>query len=323
MPSAALATIEPEKFTLAFGGERGRQARSLTQIWLESFKSKHTRVNYERDLLSWIDWCAACNVPPEHARIAHMDMWIAKQRRDGAADASIARRVSAISSWYGYLILNTAQDPMPLATFNPAKTRAKPKIDPDFSPTIGLATAEADRLIKAAEAHSPVAAALVKLLLLDGLRIGSACDAKISDLGHDRGHRTLTLTVKGGKLRRVPLPPIVSEAIDRMLAARGNPADGLLFLTTRGRPLYELWVWRLLRDLAKDAKLPAADKMSPHSLRATAITEFLDAGGSLRDAQDFAGHADPRTTRRYDKQRHNLDRHGSYLLATRYSQSSS
>ena len=49
-----------------------------------------------------------------------------------------------------------------------------------------------------------------------------------------------------------------------------------------------------------------------------AIPELLDSGASLRDAQDFARHKDPRTTRKYDHGRGNLDRHGSYALAARY-----
>lgn len=318
--SADLVRVDPERFAVAWHDQRAHDAYSLTEAWLASFRSEHTQTNYRRDLMAWLGWCDLCKVSPPDARIAHADMWIAKQRRDGAAEASIARRISAVASWYGYLIENTAQDPVPLATHNPAKTRARPKIDPDYSPTTGLATAETDRLIAAADAHSLVAAALIRLLLLDALRIGSAIDAKITDLGHDRGHRTLTLTVKGGTKRRVPIPPMVGTSIDAMLAARGNPTEGPLFLTTRGLPLYELWTWRLLRKLAGTAGIEAADNISPHSLRHTAITDYLDAGGTLRDAQDLAGHKDPRTTRRYDRGRNSLDRHGSYLLASRYAE---
>ena len=59
--------------------------------------------------------------------------------------------------------------------------------------------------------------------------------------------------------------------------------------------------------------------MTPHVLRHAAITLALDAGATLRDVQDFAGHADPRTTRRYDHARGRLDRHASYTLASHLS----
>lgn len=55
--------------------------------------------------------------------------------------------------------------------------------------------------------------------------------------------------------------------------------------------------------------------LSPHSLRHSAITFALDAGATLRDVQDYAGHKDPRTTRRYDHARDSLDRNAAYTVA--------
>jgi site-specific recombinase XerD len=74
-------------------------------------------------------------------------------------------------------------------------------------------------------------------------------------------------------------------------------------------------MWHLVRRLARAAGIEAWAALSPHSLRHTAITLALDAGASLRDVQDFAGHRDPRTTRRYDRSRHSLDRNAAYTLA--------
>jgi integrase/recombinase XerD len=130
----------------------------------------------------------------------------------------------------------------------------------------------------------------------------------------------LDLTRKGGHRDRVAIPPAVGEPIDAMLAQRGNPTSGLLFLTERGRPLYPAWSFRLLKRLGQIANVPQASQLSAHSMRATAITGLLNAGVTLHDVQDFARHRDPRTTRRYDKARGNLDRSGSYVLATRYGQ---
>ena len=70
---------------------------------------------------------------------------------------------------------------------------------------------------------------------------------------------------------------------------------------------------RIVRRLAKAAGITKT--ISPHSLRHTAVTLALDSGVSLRDVQDLARHADPRTTRRYDRARGALDRHATYELA--------
>jgi len=56
-------------------------------------------------------------------------------------------------------------------------------------------------------------------------------------------------------------------------------------------------------------------RLSPHSLRHTFVTQALDAGVPLRDVQDAMGHADPRTTRRYDRGRMALDRRATYAVA--------
>jgi hypothetical protein len=67
--------------------------------------------------------------------------------------------------------------------------------------------------------------------------------------------------------------------------------------------------------LNRQNPLPPGTSQDPGEI--TAITAALNAGVPFRDVQDFAGHADPRTTRRYDRSRHNLDRHATYALASR------
>jgi len=59
-----------------------------------------------------------------------------------------------------------------------------------------------------------------------------------------------------------------------------------------------------------------AKRVGPHTLRHAFITAALDAGAPLRDVQDAASHADPRTTIRYDRARISLDRHATYIVAT-------
>ncbi len=56
-------------------------------------------------------------------------------------------------------------------------------------------------------------------------------------------------------------------------------------------------------------------RMTPHTLPHAAITAALNSGAHLRDVQDFARHADPKTTMRYDRNRHSLDHHATYAIA--------
>ena len=154
--------------------------------------------------------------------------------------------------------------------------------------------------------------ALVVLLALNGLRISEVPGADATDLDVERGHRVLRITRKGGKRSTVPLAPRTADAIDTYL---GERTTGPLFATSTGARLDSAAVWRSLRRLAAVSVPIKATSLHPHDLRHAFVTLSLDSGASLRDVQDAAGHADPRTTSRYDRARHNLDRHPTYALA--------
>ena len=95
--------------------------------------------------------------------------------------------------------------------------------------------------------------------------------------------------------------------------SRGERTTGRLVLRpVSGRPIDRRDVYRMVQRIAKTARIPR--HISPHSLRHAAITNALDAGVPLRDAQILARHADPRTTEHYDRARGNLDRHGVHFL---------
>jgi integrase/recombinase XerD len=132
----------------------------------------------------------------------------------------------------------------------------------------------------------------------------------LRDIGHERGHCTLTVAGKGGAKATVPLAPSTCEAIDRMLEGR---TTGPLFITRTGKPMDRYAADDVVRRVARKAGI--AKKVSAHSLRHSFVTLALDAGVSLRDVQDGARHADPRTTRRYDRGRHSLDRHPTSAVA--------
>jgi integrase len=93
---------------------------------------------------------------------------------------------------------------------------------------------------------------------------------------------------------------------------------GPLFTTRTGNRLTQAAVFATVRRLARTAGLAAADRICPHSLRHAAATAALDDGAPLRDVQDFLGHADPRTTRRYDRNRGSLDRSPAHRLGVLY-----
>ena len=92
----------------------------------------------------------------------------------------------------------------------------------------------------------------------------------------------------------------------------GERIVGPIYLGLNGERMDRYAADRTVKRLARRAGIT---KRSPHSLRHSFITAALDAGVPLRDVQEAASHADPRTTMRYDRARHSLDRHATYIVA--------
>jgi len=268
--------------------------------------SGQTRDAYRRDLATWFSFCAAHGVDPLVAGRAHVDAYARQESEvEGRTPATVARRLSALSGFYKYAVAEEA------IARNPIASVKRPKVGTDTVST-GLDRSELSALAAAAKSDSPRSHALVLLLGLNGLRITEALGANVEDLGTERGHRVLYVTRKGGRRATVPLAPKTAEAVEGYV---GNRTAGPLFATSTGARWDRSEAWRTLRRLARTAVPDKASSLHPHDLRHAFVTLSLDAGASLRDVQDAAGHADPRTTRRYDRARHNLDRHPTYALA--------
>jgi integrase len=190
-----------------------------------------------------------------------------------------------------------------------ATVTRRPRVDYE-SHAVALDRNELGALLVAAGLGSPADHALISLLALNGLRVSEATGADIEHLGLERGHRTLTITRKGGKAVTIPLAPRTARAID---LAIGERTGGPVFLAADGRRLDRHGAGRIVRKTARCARI--GKSVTPHTLRHAFITAALDAGVPLRDVQEAASHADPRTTIRYDRARGSLDRHATYIVA--------
>ena len=301
---------------------------ALVAAWLATKRSPHTRAAYLRDLAQWADWLAGHGVPLLEADEIAAAMWARHLETAGVKASTAARKLTAVSSFYGWCARRGYVDTNPVADLD------RPVVDYDTSATPGLTRDQAVALLEAADGDAgPQAtrtAALVATLLYTGGRVSELLGADIEDLGTDRGHRVLRVRRKGGKIQALALPAPAADRIEAYLAGRddvtalpavpggtGVARRRVLFATGTGARMYRAEVRTLLRRLGRAAGLPTtlAASLSPHSLRHAFATLNLDAGASLRDLQDAMGHASPRTTRRYDRSRGNLDRSPGYLLA--------
>ena len=262
-----------------------------------------TRDAYELDLRQYVAWCEEHELDLFHVRRADIEEFARELERRGRARATVARRLCTVTSFYRYA------EEEGLLAHSPAVHVRRPRIDYESHAT-GLDRNEVGALLVAAGLGAPCEHALVSLLALNGLRVSEATGADIERLGLERGHRTLLILRKGGKIVTIPLAPRTARAID---LAIGERLDGPIFVGPDLRRLDRHAAGRIVRRIARRAGI--TKKVGPHTLRHAFITAALDAGVPLRDVQEAASHADPRTTMRYDRARVSLDRHATYIVA--------
>lgn len=260
---------------------------------------------YRLDLRQWATWLDGNGVDILSVQRAHIELYARWSEEHGLARSTISRRLSTICGFYRYCSQEAVIDR------DPAAYVRRPKIDYE-SHTLGLDRNELGAFLVQAGLCGGRDHALMCLLALNGLRISEALGAEIENLDYRRGHRTLFVHRKGHKTATIPLAPRTATSLDLYI---GERTSGPIFLNAQGtRRLDRHAAARIVRRLAKAAGINK--RISPHSLRHSFITAALDAGVPLRDVQEAASHADPRTTMRYDRGRGSLDRHATYIVAT-------
>jgi integrase len=189
----------------------------------------------------------------------------------GKARATVARRLCTVAGLYRYA------EEEGLIGRSPAVHVRRPRLDYESHVT-GLDRNELGTLLVAAGLSSARDHALISLLALNGLRISEALAANIEALGLERGHRTVTVTRKGGKVVTLPLAPRTARAVDLAISER---MDGPIFLGSDGLRLDRHAAGRIVRRTARQAGM--TKRVGPHTLRHAFITAALDAGVPLRD----------------------------------------
>ncbi|WP_172644441.1 tyrosine-type recombinase/integrase [Kocuria marina] len=280
----------------------------LVGSWLASYPSANTRASYRVDARLFCKFLDTGAVDLLQASRAHVDVFARARNAAGDADTTLARRLAAVSAFYTYAITVGA------VSKNPAQYVGRPSVDQDHTTTAALTRREAMRLLDAAVADSPRSHALVDLLLSTGVRISEALAATQAGLSSDR----LVIRRKGGKKAVVALPEHTAAALYGLVGvlgtelATGCEADRLIFTTRNGRPWARSNAHTTLACLARKAGI--IKPMSSHVLRHTHATLALELGVPLHHLQDSLGHADPRTTRRYDHSRKRLTNSSAHTV---------
>ncbi|MBO9444312.1 tyrosine recombinase XerC [Ruegeria sp. R14_0] len=279
--------------------------RDALQHWLDSLsalagRSENTQTAYRGDVTEFLSFMTLHHSERQGlaalARISVSDMraWMADQRSSGVGARSLARKLSAVKSFYRWLAEREGFEPTAvLSTRAPKFTKKLPR---------PLAEDAARAVIDTVELQSAndwVAArdvAVVTLLYGCGLRISEALSLTGADVPMPE---SLRIVGKGGKERIVPVLPAARAAVDRYLQLCPHPKahDMALFRGVRGGALNPRAIQGVMAKARMQLGLPAT--ATPHAMRHSFATHLLSAGGDLRAIQELLGHASLSTTQAY------------------------
>jgi integrase/recombinase XerC len=276
----------------------------LRYLKVERNYSDHTVRNYESDLRQFAGFMqqrgkqtgGEANTPLLPGQVDHLDIraYLASLYRRNAK-SSVARKLSALRSFFGYLVRQAE------IKQNPADMVSAPKMGksiPDFLPVD-----EAFQLMHGPDTDTVLGSrdrAILEVLYSCGLRVSELTGLNLDSLDLELG--IARVIGKGNKERVVPIGDKAKRALSDYLKMRGELLAGrtehrVLFLNNRGGRLSSRSVARLVKKHMQRCNL--GRPLSPHGLRHSFATHLLDAGADLRAVQEMLGHVSLSTTQRY------------------------
>jgi integrase/recombinase XerD len=275
----------------------------VDHLAVERGVAANTLTSYRRDLGRYSDFLAHAGITSIDAVDALTVTAFLAYLREGDADhpplsaTSSARAVVVVRGLHRFALRDglVAED-VAHGVRPPTAPRRLPK---------AIAVDEVERLLEAAGYAGTSLAlrdrALLELLYATGARISEAVGLAVDDV--DLPERTVLLSGKGGKQRRVPLGSFAARAVQAYLVqsrpglAAGGTGTPMVFLNSRGGPLSRQSAWVVLRTAAERAGL--ASGISPHTLRHSFATHLMEGGADVRVVQELLGHSSVTTTQIY------------------------
>lgn len=231
-------------------------------------------------------------VEPRRVETAMIERFLARLLEQGRCKSSQARILSAIKSFYNYLLLGERLDASPA---EPVETPRSGRPLPDV-----LSTDQIDRIIAAVDTRTAKGrrdSAMLEVLYSCGLRVSELVSLRLCDLFFGEGY--IRVVGKGDKQRLVPISAVARDKIQIYLEDRRcvQSSEERLFLNNRGGGLTRVMIFTLLRQAAQRAGIAA--KISPHTFRHSFATHLLQGGAGIRQVQEMLGHESIVTTEIY------------------------
>jgi integrase/recombinase XerC len=254
--------------------------------------SHHTIDAYRRDLAAFTDYLERNTLDLATLNSYDVRQFAAECHRKGSSPRSIARRLSAVRRFLGYLVV------LELISANPAVSVQAPKAPRRLPETMDADQVASLLALEGDDTFSVRDRAMLELLYSSGLRLSELVGLDIADL--DLNDKTARVTGKGDKTRIVPVGRVAITALRTWLLQRANLAadsETALFVSKRGTRLAGRTVQARLRLWAK--RHGGGLKLHPHKLRHSFATHLLESSGNLRAVQELLFFNDTATTEIY------------------------
>ena len=266
----------------------------IAYLEAEKNASKYTVRNYRNDLLEFFDFVMGQGIKSlKDVNKQTLRAYLAHLMEQGFAKSSIARKLSAIRSFYRYLMREE------MISASPAATTVSPRLDrrlPSF-----LTVDEARRLVESPDLSQPQGQrdrALLELLYASGLRVSELVNINVEQV--NMATNEIRVWGKGSKERVVLIGTPAARALTTYIdkgrrELLGDKKNNALFVNRYGGRLPARTVQKILEKYARNI----GKKVHPHVLRHTFATHLLDGGADLKVVQELLGHADLSSTQIY------------------------
>ena len=275
----------------------------LNMIVAERGAALNTRHAYERDLADVTSFLKKQGKAIDTAATDDLKAYLTDlSQRMNAKTRTVARRISALRQFFGYMVSESLRADDPTANIeSPKQTRTLPKILTEDEITTLINTAQ-----KQGGAEGLRLVALLEVLYATGLRVSELVGLPVASIGAENQY--ITVEGKGGRDRMAPLSEPAQNALKSYLEVRNRFVPGdtsdtenkwvFPSRTSESGHLTRQRFAQLLKELARNAHVDAS-RVSPHVLRHAFATHLLKHGADLRSVQKMLGHADIATTQIY------------------------
>ncbi len=280
------------------------------EFFLGSLRNPHTRAAYGRAVRDFLVWLEPCGVALEQLTPGIVGSYFDQL---GTSVPTKKLALAAIRGFFDALVLRH------VILLNPAASVRAERYAVVEGKTPEIRTEQARSLLASIDARTSSGLrdrAIIATLIYTAARAGAVAKLRLKDFTHDGTQYALLFAEKGGKQREIPVRHDLERYILDYLAAAVS-VEGVktspLFRTIVRRTgkftanaMSGTDVWRMVKRRLKFAGLPG--NICPHSFRVATVTDLLTQGIPLGDVQYLAGHADPRTTRLYDRRQRAVSR---------------